>query len=421
MNKGLAIAIATGALFGMVAVKAPSTNACPVLTPVENPRIKVVAQNQGQTQVDDWKIPDLKQSAQVDGLKAVVGDDGKPVIQVALLLDTSGSMSSLIDQAKTELWSIVNKLDGARYKGQKPRIEVALYEYGKSTLSREEGYIRQLSPFTHDLDGLSEILFSLQTNGGDEYCAWVIRSAMDSLKWKHRKGSLRMIFVAGNEPFNQGPVEVSPVIKEANEKGILVHPVYCSDGNSRDRISWESAADWAHTDLKVIDHTKVASVPKTPYDTRINELNGKLNSTYVGYGVEGQKMAARQKAQDANMESVGGGAAAERAVTKSSAAYNNESWDLVDKAKAEGGLGKLDESSLPAEMRGMSEKEREKFVADKAKERSGIQTEIQELSRKRQQYITEQQKNDSQAAATLGEAVINTVKNKAGKEGFVIQ
>src|SRR5690606_7788473 len=126
----------------------------------------------------------------------VKGDDGKPVIQVALLLDTSGSMSPLIDQAKTELWSIVNKLGQAKYKGQSPKIEVALYEYGKSTLEREGGYIKQLAPFTHDLDGISEILFALQTNGGDEYCAWVIRSALDSLVWKSRPGSLKMVFIA---------------------------------------------------------------------------------------------------------------------------------------------------------------------------------------------------------------------------------
>lgn len=426
MKKGLAIAIATGALFGAIVVNAPKTEAVPVqpLLPVSQPVAQNQNQNQqqvqNQTQGDDWKVPDLNNGDQEQGLKAVEGDDGKPVIQVALLLDTSGSMSSLIDQAKTELWSIVNKLDAARYKGQKPRIEVALYEYGKSTLARDEGYIRQLAPFTHDLDGLSEILFGLKTNGGDEYCAWVIRSAMDSLKWKHRKGSLRMIFVAGNEPFNQGPVEVSPVLKEADDKGILVHPIYCSDGNAADRVSWESAADLAHTDLKIIDHTRVARVPKTPYDARINELNGKLNNTYIGYGVSGRKNVARQQAQDANMAGISGGAAAERAVTKSSAAYSNETWDLVDKVKTEGSLKNVDEDALPAEMKGMSPKDREAYVAEKSKERQEIQSEIQDLNKKRQQFIAEAQKQDASSAATLGEAVINTVKDKAGKEGFQI-
>lgn len=435
MNKGLAIAIATGALLGVLVSQEPSVavpipgkvvtqQGGPAPQPRQQPLVvnqpvtqQIVAQNQNQ---EGWDVPELGDK-KIDGfaVKPVIGDDGKPVIQVALLLDTSGSMSSLIDQAKTELWSIVNKLGESKYKGQSPTIEVALYEYGKSTLARDEGYIRQLAPFTHDLDGLSEILFSLKTNGGDEYCAWVIRSAMDSLKWKERKGSLRMIFVAGNEPFTQGPVEVGPVLSEADEKGILVHPIYCSNGNKSDQISWESAADLAHTDLKVIDHTRVARIPSTPYDKRINELNAKLNTTYIGYGQEGRAKMARQAAQDSNMASVGSGAAAERAVTKSSANYHNAEWDLVDKAEATpGGIGAISEEELPAAMKGMSDDEREKYVAEKAKERKEIQAEIQDLNKKRQGFIAEKRQEQATGDVTLGAAVIKTVRAKALKEGF---
>ena len=425
MKKGLAIAIATGALLGVFASQNP-TEAVPMPGQVVAPpqqQVQVVAQQQQQQNPrNGWDVPDLDEKDDAKySVKPVIGDDGKPVIQVALLLDTSGSMSSLIDQAKTELWSIVNKLGEAKYKGQSPRIEVALYEYGKSSLERDEGYIRQLAPFTHDLDGLSEILFALQTNGGDEYCAWVIRSAMDSLKWKQRKGSLRMIFVAGNEPFTQGPVEVNPVLEEADNKGILVHPVYCSNGNRADQISWESAADLAHTDLKVIDHTRVAKIPSTPYDKRINELNSQLNRTYVGYGVTGRAKMARQQAQDANMASVGSGAAAERAVTKSSANYSNSEWDLVDKAEAEGGVNNIDEDALPAEVRDMSPKDREAYVAEKAQERKKIQDEIQTLNKQRQEFIAEKRAETASGDVTLGKAVIKTVKVQAAEQGFTME
>ena len=143
MKKGLAIAIATGALLGVFASQNP-TEAVPMPGQVVAPpqqQVQVVAQQQQQQNPQNgWDVPDLgeKEDAKYS-VKPVIGDDGKPVIQVALLLDTSGSMSSLIDQAKTELWSIVNKLGEAKYKGQSPRIEVALYEYGKSSLERDEG------------------------------------------------------------------------------------------------------------------------------------------------------------------------------------------------------------------------------------------------------------------------------------------
>src|SRR5262245_51242775 len=88
---------------------------------------------------------------------------GERRIQVALLLDTSSSMDGLIGQAKTQLWKIVNELSAAKKDGVRPVLEIALYEYGKSTLSAGEGYIRQILPLTGDLDKVSEELFALTT------------------------------------------------------------------------------------------------------------------------------------------------------------------------------------------------------------------------------------------------------------------
>ena len=90
----------------------------------------------------------------------------RPLVQMAILLDTSGSMSGLIDQARTELWAIVNEFIFAKRNGKEPELQVALYEYGKSSLPRKEGYIRMIVPFTTDLDEVSEELFALKTNSG---------------------------------------------------------------------------------------------------------------------------------------------------------------------------------------------------------------------------------------------------------------
>jgi len=97
-------------------------------------------------------------------------------IQVALLLDTSNSMDGLIDQTKSRLWNIVNTLTTLKYNGQAPQVEIALYEYGNDGL-KDENYIRQVTPLTQDLDLVSEKLFALRTNGGNEYCGAVIRDA----------------------------------------------------------------------------------------------------------------------------------------------------------------------------------------------------------------------------------------------------
>lgn len=104
-------------------------------------------------------------------------------IQVALLLDTSSSMDGLIDQAKSRLWNIVNTLTTLKYEGKTPDIEIALYEYGNDGLSEKSNYIRQITPLSTDLDLISEKLFALRTNGGNEYCGAVIQDATKQLKW----------------------------------------------------------------------------------------------------------------------------------------------------------------------------------------------------------------------------------------------
>src|SRR5258705_4040527 len=96
-------------------------------------------------------------------------------IQAAILLDVSNSMDGLIEQAKAQLWNMVTTLGRAQCSDKtNPQVEVALYEYGRSSNDVTRGYVKQLSSFTQDLDSVSKILFGLNTNGGDEYCGQVI-------------------------------------------------------------------------------------------------------------------------------------------------------------------------------------------------------------------------------------------------------
>ena len=127
-----------------------------------------------------------------------------PRIQLAILLDTSGSMDGLIDQARSRLWKIVNELATARKNGQAPRLQVALYEYGQDGIPAAAGYLRRIVPLSDDLDRISEELFKLKTNGGEEYCGQVIQSAVRELEWSGDSGDLKMIVIAGNEPFTPG-------------------------------------------------------------------------------------------------------------------------------------------------------------------------------------------------------------------------
>ncbi|MBL4701913.1 MAG: VWA domain-containing protein, partial [Phycisphaeraceae bacterium] len=181
------------------------------------------------------------------GDKIIVAPAPQPVIhqsriQIALLLDTSNSMDGLINQAKAQLWNIVNELSAARCAGKQPLLEVALFEYGNSRLAQGEGYIRQILPFSHDLDKLSEELFKLTTKGGKEYCGMVIQDALNGLQWSRSEADLKTIYIAGNEPFTQGPVDFHQSASLAMSKNILVNPIFCGPRATGIATSWQEGA-----------------------------------------------------------------------------------------------------------------------------------------------------------------------------------
>src|SRR5215213_3468269 len=169
----------------------------------------------------------------------------KPLVQIAILLDTSSSMEGLIEQAKGQLWKICNEFIKARQNGVAPEVQVALYEYGKSSLAQQSGWIRQIQPLTTDLDKISEELFALKTNGGDEYCGWVIKDAVNDLKWDPRSDVYKVVFIAGNEPFTQGPVSYADACKAAISKGIMVNTIHCGTEAEGVSTKWKDGATLA--------------------------------------------------------------------------------------------------------------------------------------------------------------------------------
>ncbi|MBK8609364.1 MAG: hypothetical protein IPL84_05305 [Chitinophagaceae bacterium] len=67
-----------------------------------------------------------------------------PKIQAAILLDVSGSMDGLIEQAKAQLWNMVSTMGRAKCDNEvSPQIEIALYEYGRTTNDVKAGYVKR--------------------------------------------------------------------------------------------------------------------------------------------------------------------------------------------------------------------------------------------------------------------------------------
>jgi len=353
-------------------------------------------------------------------------DDPKPgqgsKVQIAILLDTSSSMDGLIDQAKSQLWKVVNSFTEAKRDGETPFVEVALYEYGNSGLSVANQYIRLVEPMGRDLDELSRELFSLKTNGGEEYCGAVIQRALSDLNWDLSKNTYKAIFIAGNEPFTQGSVDARQACKDALAKGVVVNTIHCGSREEGMRGSWHDGAAIAEGKFLVIDQDrKIASIP-APQDKEISDLGVELNKTYIGYGRKHEEARHKQSVADADAATEGASAApVERARSKASKNYDNRSWDLVDAVREkEIDLTTIPADQLPGNMRDLKPEERAAVVEKASQERAAIQKKIMDLSAQREDFIAKERAKQAKAGEkTLDEAMVETTREQASRLGYV--
>ena len=341
-----------------------------------------------------------------------------PVVQLALLLDTSNSMDGLIDQARAQLWSVVNEMSAMQQDCEPVQLQVALFQYGNDGLEGADGYIELRTPFTTDLDILSEQLFSLRTNGGSEFCGQVIQQAADGLGWIEPNNDpdaptiTRMIVIAGNEPFTQGTTPYQSAIPSATNKGIAVHTVFCGPKQEGINTFWRDGATLGEGRYCAIDHNKSVVEIETPYDKVISRLNVDLNATYIRFGAEGEIYERRQALQDSVNYDSAPSMAASRTNAKASGLYNNRLWDLVDASKeADFDLDSIERDSLPEHLQGLTSDELQKAIDTASVTRVQIQTEIKKSYAERKKYIAEHQ-GEKNAKGTL-EAVLLDAINEA--------
>jgi hypothetical protein len=335
---------------------------------------------------------------------------------VAILLDNSGSMSGLIEQAKAQLWTFINEFATAKKSGRTAEIRVALYTYGTPPP-------KQLLGLTDDLDMVSKKLFEIGISGGTENCGEVIKAATENLEWSEAPDDLKIIFIAGNEPFTQGNVPYQEACKAAIAKGIIVNTIHCGSYDEGVNGKWQDGAVLADGSYMNIDQNAVIVAIEAPQDAEIARLGEVLNTTYVPYGARGKEGLANLEAQDKNATSVSAGNNAARQVTKASVQYRNGSWDLVDALKD--GAVKLEDvkdEDLPEDMQAMSAEERAAHVEAQAKKRSEIQKQITKLAAARKEYVARERiKRAEEGEDTLDAALIKAVREQAVRKNFTTE
>jgi hypothetical protein len=89
---------------------------------------------------------DAKISPKVEAPRAALGKP-RPRVEVAFVLDTTGSMGGLIEGAKRKIWLVARRIG----EGQpRPDLRIALVAYR----DRGDQYVTRVHDFTGDMDAV---------------------------------------------------------------------------------------------------------------------------------------------------------------------------------------------------------------------------------------------------------------------------
>jgi hypothetical protein len=343
--------------------------------------------------------------------------EARRTIDLAICLDTSGSMQGLIDSARQRIWSIVNDLALAK---PLPRLRVALLSYGNDGHAADKGWVSVETDFTEDLDLVSQRLFAYTTNGGTELVGRVLKASLDQLSWQEDKGALRLIVVAGNESADQdAEVPYRDVCRKAIARGILVNSIYCGPAADEIAPGWKEIALLADGHYASIDQNTGTVTIATPLDARLQELSTALNATYVPFGATGGDGLARQKAEDGKNAGLNADAAAGRAQSKASPLYFCN-WCLADAVKAnQVKLEEMKPEDLPEGLRGQTVLQIRAFLDGKLGERAKVQEEIQKVHAQRATFIAEEMaKRGQEDDKSFDAAVRQAIRAQAAAKGY---
>ena len=351
----------------------------------------------------------------LSGAAAAKSITGKPVVEVAFVLDTTGSMGPLIEGAKRKIWSIATAIVDAN-----PDAEIRMGLVAYRDIGDE--YVTKTFNLTTDIQDLYANLLELKARGGGDWPESVNEAldvAVTKLSWTQGEEICRIMFLVGDAPPHMDyaqDTKYPEVLRKARERDILVNAVQAGGARDTERV-WRSIAQLGHGRyIPIPQNGGHLVVIETPYDSEIIELQNEINGTVIPYGPREQRGDVERKTRQA--AAAPAPVAAEmsgylaRNAAKSAGAAITGAGDLVADVKT--GRQKLDavkNDDLPDRLRSMSADERRAFIDKQMAERKTLNERMAALVKKRDLYVREQAaKAPEPAADSFDRAVAETLK-----------
>ena len=344
-----------------------------------------------------------------------------PRIDVVFVLDTTGSMSGLIQTAKEKIWSIATTMASAQ---QTPEIRIGLVAYR----DRGDSYVTKIVDLSDDLDSVYAKLMDFEANGGGDTPESVNKALYDAvhnMSWSQEDQAYQVIFLIGDAPphMDYNEVRYPQIVASALEKGIVINTIQCGDIPSAIE-PWTQIASLGHGIFFQVEQAGGSVAYTTPFDEEIADLSAKLDDTRLYYGTEEEKEKMRGKVAATDKLHAGASIAsrARRGVFNVSAGGrtnllgDNELVAAVASGSID--LNELEEDALPEALKPMARAEQEAFVAELAEERADLQRQIRELSQDRDGYLAKKVDAAGGLKDSLDQKIYDAVKEQAGEAGL---
>ena len=342
----------------------------------------------------------------------------KPRIEVCFVLDTTGSMSGLIEGAKQKIWSIANEIVAAR---PTPEIRLGLIGYR----DRSDEYVVRTFSLTNDIDAVYGNLRAFRAGGGGDTPESVneaLQEAVNKMDWSRDRSVLKVIFLVGDAPphmdYPEG-AKYPEICQAAMKKDLIINTVQCGSIAETTPV-WQEIARLSEGNFVAIPQSGNMAVIATPMDAELAELNRKVGGTLVAYGgeVARRSVMAKQRAAETAAPAV----AADRLSFNASlgVAVQGEGELLDSLASGKAKLESLNKDELPPELQKLSAAELKAEIEKRQQERSELQAKVQKLSKQRQDYIEAERKRLAAAGKTdsFDEKVAQTIRAQAAKKGI---
>jgi uncharacterized protein YegL len=346
----------------------------------------------------------------------------KPRVEVAFVLDTTGSMGGLIQAAKEKIWSIAGTMASAQ---PAPEIRMGLVAYR----DRGDDYVTRVVDLSSDLDSMYATLMDFQAQGGGdgpESVNQALQDAVEKLSWSQDDRTYRVMFLVGDAPPHmdyQDDVKWPVTLKAAHNRGIRVNAIQCGENPGTTR-EWRKIAGHGQGSFFQVEQAGRAVAIATPYDERLAKLSAELDETRVYYGdaEDKEKQARKVEATDKLHETASVTAKARRAAFNASESgetnFLGEKELIDDVTSGRVDLDAMAPEELPESLQAMPVSEQKALIAETGKRREDLKRQMTELANERAAYLRDKVEESGAAEGSLDESIFRAVRAQAGEVGL---